>query len=317
MTDTLMTRRQALAGAASLATGLGSRAMAQTATAWPDKPVRVVVPYPPGGGADTLSRLLFSKVQEDLGQPFVIDNRAGGGATIGPAIVAKAAPDGLTILYDGTGFSIDQGLLFIPVFVAGTMPSILGCYPAVEQKTVADIIASSKTEGFDWASSGNGSLQHLTLELFRARTGIKATHIPFKGGGLALNDVMGGHVKFLFVNAAGATAHVKSGKLRAIAHTGEGRLAALPDVPSMAETLPGFVAYEWNGVYLPAGTPQAIVEKLNAALNAVIKDPSIIERAAKLSIALKGNSQPEAAAYVNAEIEKWTKIIRDGNIKPE
>jgi tripartite-type tricarboxylate transporter receptor subunit TctC len=304
----LITRRRVLAGASAASlTGLVTEATAQTATSWPDKPVKVVVPYPPGGGADTLSRLLFSKVQEDLGQPFIIENRAGGGATIGPALVAKAPPDGYTILHDGTGFSINPGLVpdlpynalkdFIPVFVAGTMPSILGVYPGVEEKTLADVIATGKasSDGVAWASSGNGSLQHLTMEMLRGRTAMKITHVPFKGGGLALNDVIGGHVKYLFVNAAGATGFVKSGKLRAIAHTGEGRLAAMPDVPAMAETLPGFVAYEWNGVYLPA----------------------IVERAAALSITLKGNSQAECAAFVTTEIERWTKIIRDGNIKNE
>lgn len=330
MNDTLITRRQALAGTAALTltAGFGPRAMAQ-ATAWPDKPVRVVVPYAPGGGADTLSRLLFAKIQEDLGQSFIIDNRAGGGGTIGPALVAKSAPDGYTILFDATSFAVNPGLLpslpfdpekdFIPVFLAGQTPNLLVTHPSNEQKTVADIIASSKAsaDGFSWASAGNGSVQHLAFEMFKSQTGAKLTHIPFKGGGPATKDVMGNHVKFLFTNAAGATPHVKNGLLRAIAHTGTGRLASLPDVPSVADTLPGFEALDFNGAFLPTGTPQAIVDKLNAVLNATIKQPAIIERTGQLSIQTKANTPAEFAAFVKAETAKWTKIVRDGNIKAE
>jgi tripartite-type tricarboxylate transporter receptor subunit TctC len=330
MSKTLITRRQALAGTAgiALATDWSRSASAQT-SAWPDKPVRVVVPYAPGGGADTLSRLLFAKMQEDLGQSFIIDNRAGGGGTIGPAIVAKSPNDGYTILHDATSFSVNPGLLpslpfdaakdFIPVFLAGQTPNLLVTHPDTPQKTVADIIATSKAsaEGFSWASAGNGSVQHLAFELFKAQTGSKLTHIPFKGGGPAINDVMGGHVKFLFTNAAGATPHVKSGKLKAIAHTGTGRLASLPDLPSVADTLPGFEALDWNGVFLPAGTPQAIVDKLNAALNKVILAAAVVERTGQLSIQTKANTPAEFAAFVKADTEKWGKIIRDGNIKAE
>ena len=330
----VISRRQWLAGlaASGLATGTygaATGASAQTAAAWPDKPVRVVVPYAPGGGADTLSRLLFAKVQEDLGQSFIIDNRAGGGATIGPALVAKSPPDGYTVLHDATGFSINPSLLptlpydpekdFIPVFLAGQTPNLLVTHPSTEQATVAAIIAASKAtdQGFSWASAGNGSVQHLALELLKTQTGAKLTHIPFKGGGPAINDVMGNHVKFLFTNAAGATPHVKSGKLKAIAHTGIGRLASLPDLPAVAETLPGFEALDWNGVFLPAGTPSAIVDKLNASLNRVILLAPVVERAGQLSIQTKANTPAEFAAFVKAETAKWGKIVRDGNITSE
>jgi tripartite-type tricarboxylate transporter receptor subunit TctC len=320
-------RRRFLIGAAAVGAAAQARpVMAQGP--WPNKAVKVVVPYAPGGGADTLSRLLFAKVQDDLAQPFLIDNRGGGGGTIGAGLVAKAAPDGYTVLHDATAFSVNPSLLpalpydsakdFVPVFLAGRVPNLLVAHPSVDAATVAAVIAAAKAaNGLDWASSGNGSMQHLALELFRAQAGITLNHIPFKGGGPALNDIMGGHVKFMFSNAAASTSHVKGGKLKAIAHTGVGRLAALPDVPSVAETLPGFEAYEWNGVFLPAGTPTEIVTRLNGALNAAIGATAVVERMAQLSIQAAPNTPAQFGAFVVAETAKWTKVVRDGNIKPE
>jgi tripartite-type tricarboxylate transporter receptor subunit TctC len=325
---TPLTRRTLMAasGATLAATFAGGPAVAQAA--WPNKPVKVIVPYPPGGGADTLSRLLFANVQEQLGQGFVIDNRGGGGGTIGPGIAAKAPADGYTILHDATAFSINPALLpslpydskkdFVPVFLAGVVPNLLVAHPSVEQKSVAEIVAAAKAAGsLDWASSGNGTVQHLALELFRARAGIKLNHVPYKGGAPALNDLMGGHIKFMFSNAAASTNHVKSGKLKAIAHTGEGRLAALPDLPPVADTLPGVVAYEWNGVFVPAGTPKEIVDRLNAALNAAIKAPVVLERLGQLSIQARANTPADFALFVAAETDKWGKVVREGNIKSE
>ena len=312
------------AGFASL---LGaSPAIAQSA--WPVKPVRVVVPYAAGGGADTLGRLLFAHVQEALGQSFTIDNRGGGGGTIGAGIVAKAAPDGYTVLHDATAFSVNPSLLpslpydtgkdFVPVFLAGTVPNLLVVHPSVEQNTVAALIAAAKSgPELAFGSAGNGSVQHLSLELFRAQANIKINHVPFKGGAPALNDLMGGHIKYLFSNAAASTPHVKAGKLKAIAHTGQGRLASLPDVPPVSDTLPGYVTYEWNGVFMPRGTPKDFVDRLNSALNAAIAKPAVIERMAQLSIQSRANTPAEFATFVGNEITRWTKIVREGNIKSE
>ncbi len=323
-----MTRRQFGLSVAGTAAAGGWPGVAGAQAAYPAKPVKVVVPYAAGGGADTLSRLLFAKVSEDLGQPFVIDNRGGGGGTIGAGVAAKAAPDGYTILHDATAFSVNPTLLpslpydtkkdFMPVFLAGIVPNLLVVHPGVEQKTVAEIVAEAKKAGsLDWASSGNGTVQHLALELFRSQAGIKLNHVPFKGGAPALNDLMGGHIKYFFSNAAASTPHVKSGKIRAIAHTGTGRLASLPDVPPVSETLAGFEAYEWNGVFAPAGTPKDIVDKLNGALNAAIKAPAVMERTAALSVVTRANTPADFAAFVAAEIEKWGKVVKDGNIKSE
>jgi tripartite-type tricarboxylate transporter receptor subunit TctC len=295
----------------------------------PAKPVRVVVPYSAGGGADTVSRILFAKVAEDLGQAFVIENRAGGGGTIGPAVVAKAPADGYTILYHATAHSINPALVanlpydtqndFVPVFLAAQVPNLLVVYPPVPAKTVSGVIALAKSSpgGLDWASSGNGSVQHLALELFRAMAGVKLNHVPYKGGGPALNDMVGGHIKFFFSNASSSTPFVKSGQVRALAHTGRGRLAAFPELPPVSDSVPGFEAYEWNGVFVPAGTPAPVVSRLNAALNDALREPKIAERLAALSVQAKPNSPAEFAAFFKSELDKWGRVIREANIQLE
>jgi tripartite-type tricarboxylate transporter receptor subunit TctC len=299
---------------------------AAPAQTYPSKPVRVVVPYSTGGGADTVSRILFAKVSEDLGQQFVIENRGGGGATIGPAIVARAPADGYTVLYHGTAHSINPALVpklpydtqkdFIPVFLAAQVPNLLVVYPQVPANTVADVIAMAKTgPGLDFASAGNGSVQHLALELFRVMAGVRINHVPYKGGGPALNDLIGGHIRFFFSNASASSAFVRSGQVRAIAHTGRGRLASFPDLPPVSDTVPGFEAYEWNGVFVPAGTPAEVVNRLNAALNASLRSPKIMERLASLSVEVRQNSPAEFAAFFQSEIDKWGKLIREAHIK--
>jgi tripartite-type tricarboxylate transporter receptor subunit TctC len=299
------------------------------AQGYPAKPVRVVVPYSAGGGADTVSRILFAKVAEDLGQAFVIENRAGGGGTIGPAVVAKAPADGYTILYHATAHSINPALVsdlpydtrndFVPVFLAAQVPNLLVVYPPVPAKTVSDVIALAKSSpgGLDWASSGNGSVQHLALELFRVMAGVKLNHVPYKGGAPALNDMIGGHIKFFFSNASSSTPFVKSGQVRALAHTGHGRLATFPELPPVSDSIPGFEAYEWNGVFVPAGTPTPVVSRLNAALNDALREPKVAERLVALSVQAKPNSPAEFAAFFNSELDKWGRVIREAGIKLE
>ena len=240
------TRRQLLrasAGVLPLALGAG-RAAAQAA--YPSRPVKVVIPYPPAGGADTVGRILFQKLGEMWGAQFVIDNRGGAGGTIAAAAVAKAEHDGYTIMYDATAFSVNPSLYprlpydtvkdFEPIFLSALITNLMLVNKSVEAKTVADVIALAKATpgGLDWASSGNGTVQHLALEMFRHRTGIQLNHIPYRGGGLVLNDLIGGQVKFFFSNAASSIGHVQAGTLKCLAHTGRGRLATLPDVPVRA-----------------------------------------------------------------------------------
>jgi tripartite-type tricarboxylate transporter receptor subunit TctC len=323
MAGTDLTRRIVLAGLA--AAPFTCPAAAQTA--WPDRAVRVMVPYPPAGGADTTARILYAKLSENLGQQFVIENRGGAGGTIGEAIVAKADADGYTLLHDGTAFSVNASLYadlpfnygrdFDPVFLVSLVPNILVVTPSVPVHTVADVIALAKAlpDGIDMASSGNGTLQHLCLELFRHMTGIKINHVPYRGGGLALTDVMAGQVKFFFANGSAVVGLINGGKLKAIAHTGKGRLLSLPDVPPISETLPGFEAYEWNGVFVPHGTQAAIVRKLNASLNAALVSPQVGARFAELNIESRQNTPEEFGAYVQAQTALWSRVVKEANIK--
>jgi tripartite-type tricarboxylate transporter receptor subunit TctC len=325
LADSVVTsRRRFLIGGTALAVPFPRPAFAQ---AWPARPVRVIIPYPPGGGADTTGRIYFAKLSEALGQQFVIDNRGGAGGTIAEAVAAKADPDGYTVLYDATAFSVnpflytklsfDYGKDFQPVFLASLVPNILVVNKDVPAKTVADVIAMAKAapDGLDFASSGNGTIQHLSLEMFRHMTGTRINHIPYRGGGPALNDLIGGQVKFYFSNGSASIGHVQAGAVKAIAHTGRGRLGTLPDLPPVSDTIAGFEAYEWNGVFLPAGTPREIVQKLNTSLNGLLKQTDLTDRLKKLNIDYRENTPEEFGAFVKAEMEKWSRVVKGANIK--
>jgi tripartite-type tricarboxylate transporter receptor subunit TctC len=331
MTD--LTRRMllaAMAGTPLAAAPFAGRANAQTTNAqtnWPARPVRVLVPYPPAGGADTTARIIYAKASEDLGQTFAIENRGGAGGTIAEAIVAKADPDGYVILHDATAFSVNGALYqnltfdyrkdFDPVFLVGLVANILVATPSVPVTTVADVIAYAKAspDGIDMASSGNGTLQHLLLELFARQAGIKINHVPYRGGGEAIKDVMAGQVKFVFSNGSSVFPLVKSGKVKAIAETGKGRLATLPDIPPMSDTLPGFEGYDWNGVFVPHGTPASIVQKFNAALNKALASSQVSTRFAELNVESRQNTPEEFGAFVEAQMQLWSRIVKDAGIK--
>lgn len=321
-----MDRRAFGMGIAAAAFSEASCVRAQTD--WPTKPIRVILPYAAGGAADGLARLYFGRVAERLGQPVIIDNKGGGGGTIGALAAAKADPDGSTFLYDATAFSVNPSLLpslpydpakdFQPVFLAARLPNLLVTHPSVNVASVADVIAEARKQGsLDWGSAGNGSVQHLSLELFRTLGGITLNHVPYKGDAPALSDLIGGHLKFLFSNTGASTPHVQAGRIKAIAHTGVGRLAAFPDLPAVSDTLPGCVAYEWNGVFAPARTPAPIIERLNAVLNQVQAEPAIAKRLAELSVLTQPNTPADFAQFVASEMVKWGKVVRDANIKPE
>ena len=323
MAEINFTRRLLLAalGTAPFAHLAGAQA------AWPNRPVRVMVPYPPAGGADTTARIVFGKLGEMLGQQFVIENRGGAGGTIGEAVVAKADPDGYTVLHDATAFSVNSSLYsnlpfdynkdFEPVALVSLVPNILVVTPTVPVKTVADVVALAKAapDGIDMASSGNGTLQHLSLEMFRHRTGIKISHVPYRGGGLALNDVMSGQVKFFFANGSSVVGLIQGGKVKAIAHTGKGKLTSLPDIPPVSETLPGFEAYEWNGVFVPRGTPGEIVQALNRGLNAALRDPNVISRFEQLNIDIRTTTPQEFRAFVQEQMALWSQVVKEANIR--
>ena len=321
----MLTRRHLMAAsAACLAAGTtGARAQAD----WPNRPVKVIVTYPAGGGADTTARILFQKLSEMWGKSFVIDNRGGAGGTIGAAVAAKADPDGYTIMHDATAYSVNPALYpklsfdyakdFEPVFLASLVPNVLVVTPSVEAKTVADIVELAKKTpgGLDFASSGNGTLQHLCLELLRFMAKVQINHIPYRGGAPALNDVISGQVKYFFSNGSASVGLVNGGQVKAIAHTGRGRLGTLPDLPAVQDTIPGFEAYEWNGVFVPTGTSPEIVKKLNAGLNEVLRQPDVVARFKSLNIDFKENTPQEFRSFVAVETEKWGKVVRDAGIK--
>jgi len=319
-----VSRRTLLAGAATVPFITSVNASTQ---AWPTRPVMVMVPYPPAGGADTTARILYVKVGAILGQQFVIENRGGAGGTIGEAVVAKAAPDGYTILHDATGYSINGALYsnlpfdynrdFDPVALVSLVPNILVVPASLPVKTVADVIAYAKArpDGIDIASSGNGTLQHLSLELFRFMTGVKVNHVPYRGGGPALNDVLAGQVKFFFANGSSVVGLIQSGQLKAIAHTGKGRLKSLPDIPPVSDTLPGFEAYEWNGVFAPHGTPAEIIHSLNRAIDEALGAPEVKERFEQLNIDSRPTTPEEFRAFVNDQMQRWGKVVKEANIK--
>jgi tripartite-type tricarboxylate transporter receptor subunit TctC len=295
--------------------------------AWPNRPVSVMVPYPPAGGADTTARILHARVGTILGQQFVIENRGGAGGTIGEAVVAKAAPDGYTILHDATAFSVNGALYknlpfdynrdFEPVALVSLVPNILVVSPSLPVTTMADVIAYAKAapDGINVASSGNGTLQHLSLEVFRFMTGAKVNHVPYRGGGPALNDVIAGQVNFYFANGSAVVGMIQGGQVKAIAHTGKGRLKSLPDIPPASDTLPGFEAYEWNGVFVPHGTPPAIVSSLNGAINAALRAPEVKDRFEQLNIDSRPNTAEEFRAFVREQMERWGKVVKEANIK--
>ena len=323
MPGTSLTRRKMLAGLAAASFARTARAQ----TSWPARPVRVMVPYPPAGGADTTGRIVFGNLGHLFNQQFVVENRGGAGGTIGEAVVAKAEPDGYTVLHDGTAFSVNSWLYsnlsfdynkdFDPVALVSLVPNILVVTPSVPVKTVADVIAYAKAapDGIDIASSGNGTLQHLSLEMFRHQTGVKVSHVPYRGGGLALNDVMAGQVKFFFANGSSVVGLIQGGKVKAIAHTGKGRLRSLPDIPPVSDTLPGFEAYEWNGVFVPHGTPVPIVQKLNRGINNVLHDPNVTTRFAQLNIDIREMTPEEFGSFVQGQMERWGKVVKEANIR--
>jgi tripartite-type tricarboxylate transporter receptor subunit TctC len=327
------TGRRALLGAAvaGLATVPAAAQQQQTpAAAWPQRPVRVIVPYSPGGGADTVGRILFAKLGEILGASFVIENRGGGAGTIGAAAAAQAPPDGYTLLHDATALSVNSALFegrlpydtaraFRPVFLAGRVPNLLLVHPDVPARSVAEVIALARVTpgGLDFASSGNGTVQHMALEMFARAAGVKLNHVPYRGGGPALADLIAGQVRFFFSNASASTGHARAGRVRAVAHTGSKPIAAFPDLPAVADTLPGFGAYEWNGVLAPAGVPEPIVGRLSEGLNAAIRDRAVAERLAGLNVETAPNTPADFAAFLSSETEKWGRLVREAGIKPD
>lgn len=314
---------RALAGAALLLAGLSS-AYAQ---AWPSKPVRLVVSYPPGGTVDAVARIVAPKLSAKLRQPVVIDNRGGAGGAIGGDLVAKSAPDGYTVLLDASNHAQNPALRkmpfdtlreLAPVSLLVKVPNVLVVNPSAPIKSVADLIAQAKAKpgAINYASSGNGSAQHLAGELFASMAGVQMTHVAYKGGGPALTDVMSGHVPVFFASLASSMPFIKDGKLRPLAVTGKAHAPALPQLPTVAEAgLPGYEVYEWNAVFVPAGTPAPVAERLSKEFAAALKDPEVRSRLEALGAEVIGSSPTELDSFRRAEIAKWTRLAKDNKIQ--
>lgn len=305
-------------------------ARASTDPVWPAKPITLVVTYPPGGGADAMARLIAPRMAEALGQPVVIDNKPGAGGQIGANIVARAVPDGYTLMLDASSFAVNPSLYprlpydslkaFKPVGVVALFPNVVLVNPAFGAQNIAELIALARRSrnAVSYASSGNGSAQHLAGALFEAVTGVDMVHVPYKGGGPALNDVIGGQVPLFFGNLASTQQHVQSGKLRALAITSARRSAILPDVPTLAEAgVQGAEIYEWNAVFAPAGTPAAIMSRLSAAFLRALDTPEVRQRIAQLGGEMQRTTPEQAQAFIEQQVALWARVVRDRHIGVE
>jgi tripartite-type tricarboxylate transporter receptor subunit TctC len=317
-----------LAGAAALPR-LAAPARAQTA--WPDRPLRIIVPFPPGGSNDIIARQLAEALREPLGQPVVVENRAGAGGNVGADAVAKAAPDGTTLLLTAPGpLAINEHLFrtmpfapardFAPVALVASVPIVLMVAPALPARSVAELVALAKREPgrVAFGSSGNGSTNHLAGELFKAMAGIEIVHVPYRGAAPAMTDLVAGQIQMMFDNMPAALPQVREGRVRGLAVAGTTRAAALPELPTVAESgLPGFEAEAWFGLVAPAATPPAARRRLEEAVVRVLADPALRARFAQGG-AEPGTGAGEAfAAFITAERAKWGRVVESSGARAD
>ena len=297
---------------------------------YPNKPVRVVVPFPPGGGmADRMARLISDKLREKWGQPLVVDNRPGANANIGAEFVAKAPGDGYTLLFTSEGpMAINKYLYaklpyepeqFVPISVVITQPLILVSNPKVPAANMQQLLAYAKAnpDKLNLATNGNGSNMHLSLEMLKIETGVKITHVAYKGVPPALTDLIGGQVELMFVGLGTVLQQIKAGKLRVIAAASEKRMPALPEASAIAETIPGFAATGWFGVVAAPKTPAAIADKLSVAIRDIMRQAEVVKLLAELNVEGVGSTPEEMTAFVRREEARWSKVIRATGVVAE
>jgi tripartite-type tricarboxylate transporter receptor subunit TctC len=320
------TRRAFVLGAAA-APLLARKAVAQAG--FPSRALRIVIGFPPGGGIDILARLMAPRMSERLGQPVVVENRPGANGLIATQGAAQSEPDGHTVLFGTTGNlavnpviyagrpGLDIERDFAPLSLVASLPFVLVVNPSVPAKSLKELIEVAKARPGEmlFGSSGNGGLPHLSGELLNLQAGIAARHVPYRGSAPAFTDLLSGQVQFVFDALAIAQPHIEAGRLRALATTGPGRMAALPDVPVAKDTLPGFEVVNWYGMVVRAGTPAAIVARLNQEVANALRQPDVAERAASLGLDLLGSSPERFAALQREEIAKWGDVIRTAKIK--
>ena len=312
---------------AAIAPGL---AAGQAPDAWPGKPVRLILPFPPGGGTDILGRLISERLSANLGQPVVTENRGGAGGNVGAEAAARSAPDGYTIVLVAPSLAISPNLYsklnydpvkdFAPVSLVATVPNVMITHPSVQANTLAEFIKLAKTKpgGMNFGSGGSGTSNHLAGELFNIVAGVKLVHIPYKGVNLAMQDVLSGQIHLVVIGVPAAAPHIKAGKLRALALVAPQRSAALPDVPTVAEAgLRDFEVTTWYGILAPAGTPRPVVARLNAELVRIMHSPEVKDRLAAMATDPVTSTPEEFADYIKREIAKWGDVVRKAGLKAD
>ena len=303
-------------------------AQAQT---YPSKAVKFIVPFATGGASDSLARVVGQKLSERLGQPVIVENRPGAGGVLAADFVAKAAPDGYTLLIGDIGANAIAASLFpklpydplkdfAPINLAINLPIVLIVHPSVKATNLNEILAIARADPgkLNYASAGNGGISHLAGEMLRDMAGINITHVPYKGGAPGLADTIGGATQMMFVSVPTAQPHLRAGKVRAIAVTGSRRAQALPDIPTMAEAgLPGYSSDSWGGMLAPAKTPREIVERLDREISEVLRIPETRERLTQMGFEIVGAGPAEFQKFLQSEVAKWAKVVRSAGVKPE
>jgi len=314
-----------------LACLLATAHLALAQDTWPSRPLRLILPFPPGGGTDILGRLIAERLSASLGQPVVVENRGGAGGVIGTDVVAKARPDGYTLLIANVGITsinpalypklpYDPDKAFAPISLFCELPFVLMASPKLQANSVKELVAYAKAnpEKVTYASSGQGGSPHLTAELFQLLTGTKMTHVPYKGGGPAMIDLMAGHVDLLFASVLEGSGHIKAGKLKGLAVTHAKRNPALPDVPTISEAgVKGGESGSWIALLAPAGTPPAVIHKLNADIMLVVADAEVREKLIGQGAVPQSTTPGELQKLIDADLARYGKIIREKNLKAE
>jgi tripartite-type tricarboxylate transporter receptor subunit TctC len=304
--------------------------LAAFAQSYPSKPIKIVVPYPPGGFNDTLGRTLAAKFSEAWGQPAFVENKPGGNTLIGSDLVAKSPPDGYTLLVVAFPFAVTPSLIrnmpydtlrdFAPVILAAQSPNLLVVNPQLPVKSVAELIALAKSQPgkLSYASTGNGSSNHISMELFKSMAGVDILHVPYKGSAPAVTDLLGGQVTVMFDNVPNVLPQVKAGRLRALGTSGTKRTPLAPDVPTVSEAgVPGYEVTVWFGLVAPAGTPREIVQKLNAEVTKILAMPDVRERFLAQGVEPVGSTPEQFGDHIRSQMAKWAKVVHDAGVKAE
>lgn len=321
-----MIMRSVTVAAGLIAALVQGGALAQT---YPSRPVKLVVTYPPGGSSDLMARLLGQKLSEVWGQPVLVESKPGAAGSIGMDYAAKQAPDGYTFVVGNIGPAAVNPLLskvpydverdFVAISLIATGPNILVVNPNIPAKSIAELVdlAKAGAEKLSYGTSGAGSISHLAGEMFKNLTGAKAVEVPYKGGVLGVQDLVAGHIQYIFSDSLPAMQFIKSGRLRALCVTGAERSAIMPDLPPCAETVPGLVAVNWWGVFMPAGTPKPLTDKFHTDMVKVMQDPDLKKRFADLGVEAVSGTPEQFVAFMRADVAKYAKLIKEAGIKVE